>query len=217
MSLFLSVIMGAVIAGIIAYAIQFQALREARKQRDDDRNLAMVAQAHTLLVKAIRINANLNAIHDHFENSFREAEERGFTGEPWRFIRPLTNLPQPINFSDREMGMLLSLKDQNAFNSLCELDESHNNIIEIANLFSKDRIALTARLDPALNVNGIITGDTQGEEFRPLQLHMFELDSLVVQLGRSTAASLEQSRSALSQLSSVLGNKLDMTYHFKFD
>lgn len=217
MSYFFSVVIGAIIAGIIAYAIQFQLLREARKQRDDDIKLTMLAQAHKLLVKAIRINGNLYAIHSHIENSFREAEERGFVGEPWRFIKSLTNLPQPIHFSDHELAMLLSLKDQMAFNAMCELDELHNNIIEIANLFSKDRAALTARLGPKYCVNEIVIGDTESEELAPLRPHMFELDGLLVQLGRSTAATLEQSQSALDQLSRVLGNKLDMTYHFKFD
>ena len=113
---FLSAIFGAIVGGMIAYAVQIKALREARNIREQDRKQVQQALGNSSIFKMIRIYSNASQIQQYIEECFKEAERDNFKGVPWRFVRPLANPPSDIHFSPDEMGMLLSLKDNDLFN-----------------------------------------------------------------------------------------------------
>jgi len=113
---FWSAVVGAAVGGLIAYVVQKVALIEARNQRKEDARNIQTALANSLLFKMIRIHSDMYGISRHIESCFEDAKKRKFDGEPWQFFLPLANPPDPIHFSSDEMGMLLALKNDVAFN-----------------------------------------------------------------------------------------------------
>lgn len=82
------------------------ALRETRRQRAEDLDNHQTALANALLFKMKRICSNLYAVHRHFEDGFADGKKRGITSEPWQFVLPIANPPDPVNFTSDEMSML---------------------------------------------------------------------------------------------------------------
>ncbi len=89
---FWSAIFGAVVGGSIAYMIQLKALREGRKQRDEDHNRLQQALGNALLFKMIRVHSNFYGVHKYIEGCFVEAARREHKGEPWQ-AQSLTRNP----------------------------------------------------------------------------------------------------------------------------
>jgi hypothetical protein len=107
------------------------------------------AQGSALLFKMIRIHSDFHSINRHIEDCFENAGPRHEVDEPWQFVLPLANLPDPVHFSPDEMGMLLSLKNDDVFNSVAEMDVLHNSLIEALKVFNTERRNLTEQLQPA--------------------------------------------------------------------
>lgn len=80
---FWSAIAGAVVGGVIAYAVQIRALREGKRQRADDQKSIQQGLGNSLLFKMIKIHSNIHGIHRHIEECFETAAKRGQKGEPW--------------------------------------------------------------------------------------------------------------------------------------
>ena len=115
-------VVGAIVGGVISYFIQRSALREARDQRREDDLRTQRALAHALLFKVIRIHSDFDAIYSHVEGCIEKAANEGFKGEPWQFVLPPANIPDAVKFSSEEMGMLLSLKNDDVFNKIAAMD-----------------------------------------------------------------------------------------------
>ena len=139
---FWSAIFGAVVGGSIAYMIQLKALREGRKQRDEEHKRLQQALGNALLFKMIRVHSNFYDVHKYIEGCFAEAARREHKGEPWQFVTPLANPPDPVYFSSEEMGMVLGLKNDDVFNLVLQMDVIHNSLIDIVRVLNTERRAL---------------------------------------------------------------------------
>jgi hypothetical protein len=212
---FWSAIIGAVVGGLIAYIIQITALREGRKQRNEDRTQVQQAQAHSLLFKMVRIYSDFYGIHQHVEDCFATAAKRGLKGEPWQFLLPLANLPDPIHFSAEEMGMLLALKNNDVFNFVVSMDIVHNSIIDAFKVLNIERRALTERL-PAGEVEGTtVSGILDKDRMLSLRPRMIEVNSLIESIRTEAKKGFDESSQALDHLQKVLREKLKLTYKFE--
>jgi hypothetical protein len=209
-------VVGAVAGGLIAYIIQAQALREARRQRNEDHKRTQQGLGHSLLFKMVRILSDFHGIHQHFENSFEDAGKKGFGGDdPWSFVLPLANPPEPIHFAADEMGMLLAQKDDDTFNSVLPMDIVHNSLIEVLKVFNAERRALGERLRPE-EVNGVngavVTGVMDRDEALALRPRMIEVNGLINSLRTSARTDFQEANEALNKLSTTLREKLGLRH-----
>jgi hypothetical protein len=154
-------IAGAIVGGVIAYVVQIKALRESRKQREEDRRQIKQPQAHALLFKMIQIHSDFFGIQRHFDECFEAASKKNFKGEPWQFVLPLANLPDPIHFSSDEMGMLLALKNDDVFNLVASLDVVLNGLSAAFGTMNSVRRELGQRIKPDAVVGHVFTGTTR--------------------------------------------------------
>ena len=67
-------VVGSVVGGAIGYLVQIKALREGRRQREEDRKQAQQAQGRALLIKVGRIISNCYGTQRHFEGWFERAQ-----------------------------------------------------------------------------------------------------------------------------------------------
>ena len=207
---FWAAIAGAVVGGFIAYAVQMKALREARKQRDEDHKQLQQALANALLFKMARIYSNFYGLHRHIEDSFAEAAQRGLKGEPWQFVRPLANPPDPVHFSSEEMGMVLGLKNDDVFNLVLPMDVIHNSLIDGVKVLNAERRALTERLKADEAEGAVLSGTLDKDQELALRPQMIDVNSLIVSIRADAKRGFEESDQALNGLQKVFQDKLGL-------
>ena len=205
-------IVGAVVGGSIAYIIQVRVLREARTQRDEDHKRLQQALGNAVLFKMVRIHSNFYGFHRHFEDCFAEAARRGSTDEPWRFVLPLANPPDPVHFSSEEMGMLLALKNNDMFNLVLPMDVIHNSLIAAVKVLNTERAALTERLKTDEAEGAVLSSNLDRDQTLALRPRMINVNSLIEAIRTNAKRDFEESDEALDCLNKVLRDKLGLVY-----
>lgn len=212
---FWAAVAGAVVGGGIAFFIQLIVLREAARQRSNEKNERRQALGHALLFKMIRIHSNLHGFNQHLEGTFAKAEEAGFEGEPWQIYLPLANTPAPVQFSTDEMAMLLSLKDDDLFNDIVSFDAVHNGTIDIFQTLNERRLALTAELPSEMDG---AKGETKltREQLLFLKPKMVEVNMLVEDMRKWCRTEEHNAQTLLTRLHAVLKDKVGLTIKIAF-
>lgn len=214
-SAILGAIVGAVSGGSIAYMVQVKALREGRRQRDEDHNRLQQALGTALLFKMIRVHSNFYDVHKYIEGCFAAAARRGHKGEPWQFVLPLANPPDPVHFSSEEMAMVLGLKNDDVFNLVLPMDIIHNSLIATVKVLSTERKSLTEQLK-ADKAEGVVLSSTlDRDQDLALRPRMIDVNSLIVSVRADAKRGFEESDQALNDLHEILRDKLGVTYKLK--
>lgn len=130
LSAFGGAIVGAIVGGVIAYFLQMSALRAQKSEREQKDHQERQALAHALVFKMLSIVNNLG----HFKLQVEECQGRviaagGHIENPVTYLVPIVNLPMPVQLEPAEMGMLLSLGDDQTLNSVLETAPIHNSIL----------------------------------------------------------------------------------------
>ena len=201
-------ILGAVIGGGIAYRGQMKALQEGRRQREEDRLLRQQALAHSLLFKIAKIHTDFYAIHRHVEGCFEETAGNETLTEPWQIVRPIADPPDPMKFSSDEMGMLLALENDKAFNLIFSMETSHSHLIATVKLMNAERAALVDSLIPNGVEGYVVSGHLDGRQRSALRPRMIGLNSLIEPIRSGAKAQTEESLAALNCLQELFRDKL---------
>jgi hypothetical protein len=212
---FWSAVVGAVVGGVIVFAVQMYALRENARQRREDHLRIQQAQANSLLFKTLRIHSNFYQIHRHLEDCFELAGKEDLEREPWQCYLPIANPRDSVDFSSEEMGMLLSQRDDDAFNLVVPLDAIHNSLIAAVRVLNERRIALTERLKPDKAEGNVLSGTLDQQEMLALRPRMIEVNTLLDGLRGRVKKDFEQSDEALERLQRVLRKKLGLAYRLE--
>jgi hypothetical protein len=209
---FWSAIAGAIVGGVIAFAIQLISLRAAKRQREEDRRIVQQALGNSLLFKMTRIYSNFYGILRHFDECFENAESKGLKGEPWQIVLPLANLPDTVHFSSEEMGMLLAQKHDEVFNLVMSIDVIHNGLLSALASFNDHRMMLTQQLIPDRVEGTVLSGRLSDAQMLAHRPKMIEVNSLIEQIRAQAKNNLGEAGDALTRLQSVLREKLDLKY-----
>lgn len=205
---FWSAIAGAVVGGLIAYWIQIKSLKEARNERVDERLQAEKTLAYSLLFKVIKIQNNLEHIQRHVDT---QKALYGRSTRPSGYLLALANLPSAIEFSPDEMSMLLSLRNDDLFNRVLSLDNIHNSIIPVWELYavSRDKVKqLTPRIrfDPNLG-----TSEFDVEKDSPLAVAIFEAEHIANELIKRACVDATEAKQVLDDLIAFFRSRFGLT------
>lgn len=212
---FWSAIIGAIVGGLIAYFVQLKALRENRRQRDEDHARVQLGLGNSLLFKMIRIHSNFVNIHRHMEKFFERSKEIDAPGEPWQIVLPFGNLPDDVHFSPEEMGFLLGLKNDGVFNSVIDMDIIHNGFIESVRTMNNTRKELSERLRVVETDGDVAHIGLAKEEYLLVRPKMVEVNTLVEQIRKFGGIDCKRSKESLTQLHTLLRSKLGLTYRLE--
>jgi hypothetical protein len=213
---FWSAIAGAIVGGAITFSAQMYALRAGRKQREADHLRSQQALGASMLIKLLRIYSNFAGVHGHLEQSFERAAKHGGQAQPWQFFLPLANPPGPVHFSSDELGMLLAQKNHDVFNRVVVMDVLHNSLNDAVDLLSRERRALTDRLQASHVDGAVVSGELNRKEWLALQPQMIEVNSLIEGLRIQAKEDFEESGVAITRLNDLLRQKLGLAYKLEF-
>ncbi len=210
MSEFLAAIAGAVVGGVIAFAVQMFALSETRKQRTEDAKARQSALGHALVFKMMRLHGHFRLLNLQIQEALASARADGFRGQTWQIVLPTVNLPDPIHFTTDEMVMLLALKDNPLFNDLAEMDERHNTTIAGFSAYAEHRLKLGMMLPSDMHGSIGTAGLTQ-EQRRTIEPRMVEVNSIIEALIPQCQQQEKEAWSVLSRLTTLLSSKFGLT------
>ena len=212
---FWSAIAGAVVGGLIAYFIQVKALREGRKQREEDLRRTQQVLGNSLIVKMIKIYSNIRTLHEHLEECFGISSHKNPRNELWQHYKPLSTLPNPVFYSSEEMSMLMAMNNDQVFNLVLPLDTVNNTLLDTVANLQKERAMLLEQLpvDKFVGEIGKVALDKDKLlKFRP---GMIALNSMLEQLHVHTKRGSSESREALFTLHKLLCDNLGLRYNLE--
>jgi hypothetical protein len=211
---FLSAIAGAVVGGLIAFLVQLQALREARKERAAQKREEENAAAYALFFKVLSISNNLN----HIKNYVIEARTllNSRAEMPLHVaLKPLANVPSPLFFDAAEMALLLALKEPRTLNAVLSLDAIHNGVLPAWHLYASKR----ERFNQMVTITGIESNTgiaaitfKRGSAAEGL---MYELRELAEALAARAERDAEKARVALEALIDTLNRRMNLEINFQ--
>lgn len=213
-SAIIGALVGAVAGGIIAYLVQAMALKEARKQRAEDHLSVQQALGRSMLIKVSGIYSHSFRIHEFIEEAFQEVNKVG--GEPWQYYNPVVNVPEPINFTSDELGMLLGLKADNVFNSVLAMDVNLNGLLRSIEHLNSLKMALRDKLKVSQVEGKSVSSHLSKEEFFALRPVMIDFNTLAESIRASSQRYYKEARVSLDGLTSVLKEKLSIKHRMEF-
>ena len=201
---------GAIVSSYFAYMIQNRSFREERRARAEQLRKTQQVLGRSLILKVARIHSNISTIHGHLEESFQRARLDEGAMEPWGFVRELAPLPNQVQFTYDELNMLMGLGNDDVFNSVLNMEPVHENTIELIRTFHYHRMRLLERLPISSIRDTVASTDLDPAQMEPLRLQMNSVNSLIEQLRVFSGRGLEESRSALRDLCSLLRDELEI-------
>jgi hypothetical protein len=202
---FWAAIVGALVGGLIAYIVQIKALREARRDRAEERVLIKKGLANSLMFKMFRIQSNLRIVHQHILDCLKRAKDKNLEGsELWQLVSPIGNPPHPVHFTSDEMSMLLDQKDNDVFNSVASMD----TVIEMVGLYKEERFKLADLFPPPHGEHDqLFFGFHSRQEWLALRPQMVNVNSVIEQLQGYVADGAKQADDVLNRLQKLLKQK----------
>ncbi|MBX5170175.1 MULTISPECIES: hypothetical protein [unclassified Rhizobium] len=206
---FWSALVGAIVGGLIALFIQKQEQNAARRERKDDRRMEAKSHGYSLLFKVISIHSSLTNIKKTIDDRLALAKREKIELIS-AVLLPIANLPTPVEFSPAEMAMLLSLKNDDAFNAVVSLDKIHNSIIPIWTIYDAKRAAI-----PTQSENHVFD-KTQGRgKFDIMQgshfeASVYEIETLANELVRRAEVDFLDADKAMKMLVPLLNDRLKL-------
>ena len=209
---FWSAIAGALAGGLIIYLTQMKALREKRKQRQEDYKRSQQVLGYTLIVKLIKIHSNFRVLHQHLEKSFADGKELGPGAEPWQFVLPLASLPNPVFFAAEETGMLMAMGGGEVFNLVLTLDAAHNMQLDSLRTYQNLRASLTEEIHPDSGEGPLLSITLSQKQQMALRPKMIDANSIIEQVRGHISKGFEDSKAALEKTQNLLQDKLEFPY-----
>lgn len=210
---FWSAIAGAIVGGVIAYILHRSALMEARRERGANQIEARAALAHALLFKVLKIFEGLRGLEQHVDDAVAKVDT---TASLAATMYQIANLPDPTSFSSDEMGMLLSLGNDDVFNDVMQLDTIHNSILPVWERYGFLREKVQ-QLHEAETFDGATGASTiLVKKGSRLDIALFEANQLASELASRAKRDAADAKKTAIALQALLAEKLGITVGFSF-
>jgi len=214
----LGALTGAIVSFIPLYFIQNRAFKKDEKIRASEYNRSQQAMRKTLIIKLLKINADISNIHQHIEESFHHFSDFKGKIEPWGILKPLSLIPDKISISFDELGMLLGLGDFDRFQKVCNMEADHKFVLGAAKEYRKLREELFKNLPPLSNVDGTLGMYRDSNNVSPeLKLKMEEINEFIGIWRKKSTKYATESKQTLDELIKLLESKLDIHQRKEFN
>lgn len=202
------VLFGAAISASVAYLLQRNSFREARRQKEIDKREERRTLGLNLFTKMMRIASTLEILKRSLEEAFARAERDKVKAPSWAIVIPLANFPGKVHFESKELTEVMKL-DFQLFNDLGPFDDIHNSLIEVFQGYRAERTALTSTM--SAEMDGALGKSTfTAEEMKRLGPKMFALDTMIDGMFQRAVTDSQEAWALLHRLKDALNKEYDM-------
>ena len=110
------------------------------------------------------------------------------------------------------MGMMLSLKDDDVFNSVVAMDTVHNSLVATVRVANAERRALSEKLDAEYAEGEVVGGTLTRDQALKLRPRMIEVNTLVEAVRTQAGTAFKESGEAMDGLHKLLRDKVGISY-----
>lgn len=176
---FWSAIVGSLVGGAIALAIQLLVFLDARKERKRQSDEIIAATAYTLFLKLQSCGNDLKLFAQHVAEATARAEQ--FHWEMWQAMVPIPNLPCHQEFKSEENVLLLRAKKFALFNRIRDVEVTHHSSILAFQLYLDRRTELGKQMGSMMNgdIGSVILDAAQMHALGPLMADVRGLASSI--------------------------------------
>jgi hypothetical protein len=146
---FWSTIIGSLVGGAIALAIQLMVFRDARKERKREADELTEATALSLFLKLQSCGNDLAIFAQHVADAAARANAMGW--EMWQAMVPIPNLPPHQDFKAEEMIFLIRSKNFDLYNRIRDVEVTHHSSIVSFQLYLDRRTELGSQMGSVMN------------------------------------------------------------------
>jgi hypothetical protein len=207
---FWAAILGAFVGGLVSCGLQWLAFKEAANRRREELVERNRALAHSILFKMIRIHSNLHHLTMNLRLAQVEGQKAGLN-QPWQYLRPLANWPDTVHWTPEEMSLLLSLREDDLFNSIVSLDIVHNSTLELFKTHREMHAEVAALLPGEVN-EGVAQSELSPEQARVIAPKIAGLNMLGESMIQRCETDYAEAAKVLADLNRVLSEKLGLKY-----
>jgi hypothetical protein len=118
---------------------------------------------------------------------------------------------QRVTFSPQELGLIMSLRDDQVTNALMMTDERHNSTLDLAAFYTERRIRFTDSAQPA-EVSSVRDSFALMTDDPAMQLRIAELDGLVAELRAYLASDAGKALNVLQQVADLFKARLGVGF-----
>lgn len=209
--LFWSAVIGAVVGGLIAFAVNRQSLRFAAKERETEHKRSQQSLGRSLLIKMIHIQSDVIICHRCFEHISEEAIAQDLAESPmWTQVQPLAWLPRPIVFTTDELALLIELNELPTFDKIASMDRIHGALTSLIRQFTEHAQLLRDNLQPTEIVEGVATVVLAPEALAKRLPKIVEVNDLIRSIVKYRGRDLKDTENATTTLRSALKKHLDI-------
>ncbi|TIN38850.1 MAG: hypothetical protein E5Y10_25045 [Mesorhizobium sp.] len=202
-------VVGSVVGGIISYCLQLSALNAAKNERAEVATEERQALGYGLLFKIVSIVNNLGNLKLHVDECKARAVADQHPGPPVTFLLPLINIPDPVNIGPAEMGMLLSLGNDDTFNDVMNIPQIHNGILPAWAVFAAMRATFNQAVSQTIDFStgkGEFAFNPQG----PDAVKFYEADQVAADLISRAERDFAEADLVLKNVMKLLKDKLGL-------
>ena len=203
-----SIVFGAAIGATVSYILQRNSFAEAQRQKEKDRFELRKAHAYSLFFKMLRIYSNLAILQKSIKQTPKKTTaDEGKLAGPWQNTLPLANLPDRVKFTSDEMALLLSLNTL-LFNDLGPLDDVHNGVIDVFEMYRAKRASVMELFSAEMDGNLGTTTFTKEQHDR-LAPRVAELNMLIEAMAERTEGDSKEAWSLLKRIHKLFVKEFD--------
>lgn len=207
----LGALTGAIVSFIPLYFIQNRAFKKDEKIRASEYKRSQQALGRSLVLKLSRIYSDIYIIHKNIEISFQRLNKIQSDFEPWGILKPFAVIPDKITISFDELGMLLSLGDNNLLTKVQDMIADHEMVLSEAILYGKLRKELLKKL-PVSHNEGTIASSNQDFELSPdLKVQMETINEFISKFRYHSSRGASDSKVTLNELNEFFRDKLEIS------
>jgi hypothetical protein len=209
---FISAVTGAVVGGVIAFIIQWQVLKEARRQKLKEISDREIAISTTLIIKISNIFSNMENLRRHFYKCIENTSHLGVGVDVWRRTKPVANVFADVHFSPDEQAIIIKCCNSSLFKKLIVLDASHNDLMRLLIKMAEQR----KEVESCLEVDSI-SGDFASVRLKPdannniktkMHLHNMFIEQILTRINNDYL----ESRHCLIEVQNSIRSKLDVGF-----
>lgn len=207
-------LLGSIVGGVISFLIQKHIIRETKKERATERLNQKKTLAQILIVKAIRLQSNLYQLHLHMEECLALLDE---SIRPSLVMKSFANLPDRLYFSDEELGLVLSLGDNNVSNTIVLIDHVHNSKLDAFKKMIRLRRELEELLPPAQDFDETGRSEIKLDHKQSVKLEprFIVLDNLIMEVREGLGNDYYEAEQLTSDLVRAINRSLGMKLKLK--
>ena len=211
---FLAAIFGAVVGGLIAALIQLITLHHTNSKetkRDLEQKQAL---GRGLLFKLMRIEADLNQINQHL-NYCKNNATPDMLKEPWSYMMPIANLPDPIKISPEEVSLVIGPKNNEILNNLLDLEHVHKSSLSVMRQVGKTKEKVSRKMGRT-NYSGTIgIRNVPPKLLSKLRPDMISMSSLVKDAHSRSQRDYDLAQNTLQETNRILSEEICLKFKLR--